>query len=73
MPVRGSRSNTPIGSVGDQRLDWEDKDVFTVPTWTFYEHVTNSGNRPAFLFRVVLLLDNPPSISAPADRCRALR
>jgi gentisate 1,2-dioxygenase len=35
--------------VGDQRLDWEDKDVFTVPTWTFYEHV-NSGDRPAFLF-----------------------
>jgi gentisate 1,2-dioxygenase len=35
--------------VGDQRLDWEDKDVFTVPTWTFYEHV-NSGDRPALLF-----------------------
>jgi gentisate 1,2-dioxygenase len=35
--------------VGDQRLDWEEKDVFTVPTWTFYEHV-NSGDRPAFLF-----------------------
>jgi gentisate 1,2-dioxygenase len=35
--------------VGDQRLDWQDKDVFTVPTWTFYEHV-NSGDRPAFLF-----------------------
>jgi gentisate 1,2-dioxygenase len=35
--------------VGDERLDWEDKDVFTVPTWTFYEHV-NSGDRPAFLF-----------------------
>ena len=35
--------------VGGQRLDWEDKDVFTVPTWTFYEHV-NGGDRPAFLF-----------------------
>src|SRR5215467_13568816 len=35
--------------VGDQRLDWEDKDVFTAPTWTFCEHV-NSGDRPAFLF-----------------------
>jgi len=35
--------------VGGQRLDWEDKDVFTVPTWTFCEHV-NSGNHPAFLF-----------------------
>jgi gentisate 1,2-dioxygenase len=35
--------------VGGQRLDWEDKDLFTVPTWTFHEHV-NSGDRPAFLF-----------------------
>jgi gentisate 1,2-dioxygenase len=35
--------------VGDQRLDWDDKDVFTVPTWTFCEHV-NSSDRPAFLF-----------------------
>jgi gentisate 1,2-dioxygenase len=35
--------------VGGRRLDWEDKDVFTVPTWTFQQHV-NSGDRPAFLF-----------------------
>ena len=35
--------------VEDQRLDWGDKDIFTVPTWTYYEHV-NSGDRPAFLF-----------------------
>ena len=35
--------------VGDERLDWEDKDVFTVPTWTFSEHV-NTGDRPAYLF-----------------------
>lgn len=35
--------------VGGQKLDWEDKDVFTVPTWTFHEHV-NSGARPAILF-----------------------
>jgi len=35
--------------VGGRRLAWEDKDVFTVPTWTFHEHV-NTGNRPAFLF-----------------------
>ena len=35
--------------VGGRRLDWEDKDVFTVPTWTFCEHV-NTGDRPAFLF-----------------------
>jgi gentisate 1,2-dioxygenase len=35
--------------VGDRRLEWEDKDVFTVPTWTFHEHV-NTGSWPAFLF-----------------------
>ena len=35
--------------VDGQRLDWADKDVFTVPTWTFCEHV-NSGDRAAFLF-----------------------
>jgi gentisate 1,2-dioxygenase len=35
--------------VGDQRFDWEDKDVFTVPSWAFCEHV-NSGDRPAYLF-----------------------
>jgi gentisate 1,2-dioxygenase len=35
--------------VGGTRIDWEDKDVFTVPTWTFREHV-NDGDRPAFLF-----------------------
>jgi len=35
--------------VGGEKLFWEDKDVFTVPTWTFHEHV-NMGDRPAFLF-----------------------
>jgi gentisate 1,2-dioxygenase len=35
--------------VGGTRLDWEDKDVFTVPTWTFREHA-NDSDRPAFLF-----------------------
>src|SRR5207302_10462801 len=34
--------------VGEERLDWEHKDVFTVPTGPFYEHVTNSDH-PAFL------------------------
>jgi gentisate 1,2-dioxygenase len=35
--------------VGGQRLEWDDKDVFTVPTWTAHEHV-NNGDRPAYLF-----------------------
>lgn len=36
--------------VAGQRLDWEDKDVFCVPSWAFHEHV-NTGDRPAVLFR----------------------
>jgi gentisate 1,2-dioxygenase len=35
--------------VGGERLDWDDKDVLTVPTWSFCEHV-NDSDRPAFLF-----------------------
>jgi gentisate 1,2-dioxygenase len=40
---------TGYSLVGGARLPWEDKDVFTVPTWTMHEHV-NTGSRPAFLF-----------------------
>src|SRR3954470_8948753 len=40
---------TGYSVIGDQRLHWEDKDVFTVPTWTFCEHF-NGGNKLAFLF-----------------------
>ncbi|MBV8292174.1 MAG: cupin domain-containing protein [Mycobacterium sp.] len=40
---------TGYSMVGGRRLDWEDKDVFTVPTWTFHEHI-NHGDRLAFLF-----------------------
>jgi len=32
--------------VAGQRLDWEDKDVFCVPSWTFHEHV-NTGDQLA--------------------------
>ena len=35
--------------VGGKQFDWEAKDVFTVPTWTWCEHV-NETDRPAFLF-----------------------
>jgi len=35
--------------VGGERLVWEDKDVFTVPAWTFCEHV-NTTDSPTFLF-----------------------
>jgi gentisate 1,2-dioxygenase len=40
---------TGYSLVGGERLHWEDKDVFTVPTWTLHEHV-NTSDRPAFLF-----------------------
>ena len=35
--------------VGVERLDWEDEELFPVPTWAFCEHA-NSGDRPASLF-----------------------
>ncbi len=35
--------------VNEQRLDWEDKDIFVVPTWAVHEHV-NTDSRPAVLF-----------------------
>jgi gentisate 1,2-dioxygenase len=37
-------------TVGDDILDWEDKDVFAVPGWTGHHHVNLSDTDPAFLF-----------------------
>ena len=37
--------------IDGQRLDWEEKDVFSVPAWAFHEHV-NSSDRPAIVFSV---------------------
>jgi gentisate 1,2-dioxygenase len=37
--------------IDSQRLDWEEKDVFSVPAWAFHEHV-NSSDRPAIVFSV---------------------
>ena len=36
--------------VGGKTLEWEDKDVFCVPSWTKHEHVNASESEPAFLF-----------------------
>jgi gentisate 1,2-dioxygenase len=36
--------------VGGQRLEWESKDIFVVPSWCFHEHVNTSPNQPAYLF-----------------------
>jgi gentisate 1,2-dioxygenase len=37
--------------IDGQRLDWEEKDVFSVPAWAFHEHA-NSSDRPAIVFSV---------------------
>jgi len=37
--------------IDSQRLDWEEKDVFSVPAWAFHEHV-NSSDRSAIVFSV---------------------
>lgn len=36
--------------VGDQQLEWEEKDTFCVPGWTSHEHMNLSKSEPAFLF-----------------------
>ncbi len=36
--------------VHDQKMDWEPKDVFCVPGWTYHEHVNASQTEPAVLF-----------------------
>jgi gentisate 1,2-dioxygenase len=33
-----------------RRLEWTDKDVVCVPSWTVHEHVNLSPGRPAVLF-----------------------
>ena len=44
--VEGSGSTVVDGQV----FDWEEKDVFCVPGWTFHEHVNRSSVEPAILF-----------------------
>jgi gentisate 1,2-dioxygenase len=36
--------------VGDQSLEWQEKDVFCVPNWTSHQHLNLSTSEPAFLF-----------------------
>jgi len=36
--------------VHEQKMDWEPKDVFCVPGWTYHEHVNASSTEPAVLF-----------------------
>ncbi len=36
--------------VDGKRLDWDAKDVMTVPGWSWHEHVNESTTHPAYLF-----------------------
>jgi len=36
--------------INGTRLDWESKDVMTVPGWAWHEHVNESAMQPAYLF-----------------------
>jgi gentisate 1,2-dioxygenase len=36
--------------IGDRRFDWEEKDIFCVPSWSPYAHGNASGNEDAVLF-----------------------
>lgn len=36
--------------IGGKRFDWEEKDIFVVPSWTFQEHINLSSNEDACLF-----------------------
>jgi gentisate 1,2-dioxygenase len=36
--------------IGGQRFDWQEKDVFCVPSWMPHQHVNASGAEPAVLF-----------------------
>src|SRR5207245_185835 len=36
--------------VGGRRFDWEEKDIFVVPSWTLHEHANESAPEDAVLF-----------------------
>jgi gentisate 1,2-dioxygenase len=36
--------------IGGRRFDWEEKDIFVVPTWTLHEHANASASEDACLF-----------------------
>jgi gentisate 1,2-dioxygenase len=38
--------------VGGQRLDWEQGDIFAVPTWAWHEHANASPSDEAILFSI---------------------
>ena len=36
--------------IGGQRFDWQEHDIFCVPSWVWHEHVNLSNEEEAFLF-----------------------
>lgn len=36
--------------INGQRLDWQERDIFCVPSWAWHEHANASGNEDAVLF-----------------------
>ena len=36
--------------IGGHRFDWEEKDIFVVPTWVWHEHANGSASEDAVLF-----------------------
>ena len=45
--VAGGRGHSVIGG---ERFDWEEHDIFCVPSWTWHEHHSDSSEDEAFLF-----------------------
>ncbi|MBV9538991.1 MAG: NADPH dehydrogenase, partial [Acidisphaera sp.] len=37
--------------VGGRRFDWQERDIFCVPSWTFHEHANGSDRDDACLFQ----------------------
>ena len=36
--------------INGRRFDWQERDIFCVPSWTWHEHVNGSANEDACLF-----------------------
>jgi gentisate 1,2-dioxygenase len=36
--------------INGQRFDWQERDIFVVPSWMFHEHVNGSDSEDACLF-----------------------
>ena len=36
--------------IGDQRFDWEEKDIFALPSWAVHSHANGSATEDAVLF-----------------------